>query len=370
MMHDNKVYLPTGDYLRQLLSQTNVNPSELKKLARKRGIFTSSDDKKTIAPLIIKTGISPYEYAELRESYKQKEDNPKYKTRSISWSSSSTLYDGLPGEVDYNSLLDDQFGGCQLVSPPIFVAEESNPDHIALDFEISRENLTRNFGENTTYHKGRVEFKKNEGEMEVNLSLTHTAPETKTFANKVADRMIDHFKNTGHIDKNEEIKSIKFTDFSNENRIKFLNDLTQKTNYSFLSFIDTKDVHFSPDKDKSNPPDELMWMRDKIEDMKMKGKDLHSTFFVDDNSYYKFIQLYGLTCQYLYSCDGFSGACKIQYEFSDSNKVTAESELTLNINMIKLEVNDLGVSKNKAKKQILDSLEKYKLELYQSYKKT
>ena len=106
MMYDNKVYLPTGDYLRQLLSQTNVNPSELKKLARRRGVFTLSNDKKTIAPLIVKTGISPYEYSDLRESYRQKEDNPKYKTRSIAWSSNSTLYAGLPDEIDFNSLLD------------------------------------------------------------------------------------------------------------------------------------------------------------------------------------------------------------------------------------------------------------------------
>jgi hypothetical protein len=35
-----------------------------------------------------------------------------------------------------------------------------------------------------------------------------------------------------------------------------------------------------------------------------------------------------------------------------------------------LVLNDLGVSKNKAKKEILDSLEKYKLEAYQAYKKT
>lgn len=52
-MHDKDILLPTGDYLRQLIGQTNVNPSELKKLARKRGIFTSSDNKKTIGPLLI-----------------------------------------------------------------------------------------------------------------------------------------------------------------------------------------------------------------------------------------------------------------------------------------------------------------------------
>ncbi len=367
-MHDKNILLPTGDYLRQLIGQTNVTPVEIRKLARKRGIFTSVEDKKTVGPLIIKTGLSPCEYSELKESYKQKEDNPKYTTRSISWSSDSSLYETLPEIIDYDALLNDQFGVCKLVCPPEFIAENSNPNHISLDFEMSRDDLTKNWGENTTYHKGRVEFKKSDGEMKVNLSLTHTAKETKYFANKLAENMISHFKNEGHINQDEQIKSIKFNDFSNESRIKFLNDLTQKARYSVLIFTDTKDIHFSPDETKSNPPDELKWMRDKIDDMALKGKDLHSTFFVHDNKYHKFIQLFGLTCQYAYTCDGFSGSCKIQFEFSEGNSMSNESELTLNITMIKLEINDLGISRNKAKKEILDSLEKYKLEIHEIHR--
>lgn len=368
-MQDKNILLPTGDYLRQLIGQTNVNPSELKKIARRRGLFTSSDDKKTIGPLLIKTGLSPYEYSELKESYKEKEENPKYKTRSINWSSESSLHETLPDSLDCDSLLEDQFGVCKLVSPPEFVAVNSNPNHISLDFEMSREDLTRNFGENTTYHKGSVELKKEDGKMEVNLSLTHTATETRDFANKLVDVVIEHYKNEGHISKDEKITAIKFKDFTNKGRIEFLNALTQSAKYSVLSFVDTKQVHFSPDENKSNPPVELLWMRDKIDDLAMQGKDLHSTFFVQDDSYYEFIQLFGLMCQYSYACNGYAGKCKIQFEFSDS-KVTSESELTLNIKMINLEINDLGISKNKAKKEILDSLEKYKLEAYQLYKKT
>ncbi len=366
-MHNEKIILPTGDYLRQLIGQSNINQSEIRNIARMRGVFTSIEDKKTIGPLLIKTGISPYEYSELKEAYKTKEDNPKYKTRSIAWSSSSTLNDALPDSIDYDSLLNDQFGVCKLVSPPVFTVENSDPNHISLDFEISRDNLINDWGENTTYHKGRIEFKKADKDMEVSLSLTHTAKETKDLANKIAEEMITHFKSNNHISQNENIKSIKFNDFSNEGRIKFLSDLTQNSKYSVLVFSDTKDIHFSPDNLK-NPPSELEWMKDKIDDLKLKGKDLHSTFFVKEKSYHEFIQLFGLTCQYSYKCSGFSGSCKIMFEFSEKNNSEIESELTLNINMLNLEINDIGISKNKAKKEILDSLEKFKMEAYQTYK--
>jgi hypothetical protein len=367
MANDN-VMLPTGDYLRQLIGQTDVRSSELKLIVRRRGIFTCDDDKKITGPIIIKTGLSPYEYLELRDSYKTKEESPKFKTRSTAWKSDSPLLDCIPDEsIDYKSLLNDQFGVCQLVSPPYFVAENSNPNHIVMEFEISRSDLTKNFGQNTTFHKGRVEFKKSGGGTDVVLSLTHTSKETKDFANKVSNAVIKHFKSEGHINQDEEMKSIKFSDFNNENRVKFMNELTQVAAYSKLKFIDTNDIHFAPDLLKT-PPKNLDWMKDKIEDLKLKGKGLHSTFFVNDKEYHEFIKLYGMNCEYIFECDGYSGTCKILFEFSESDDVMDGAELTLNIVMIKIEINESGVSKVDAKKEILESIEKCKMELYDKYR--
>ena len=367
-MMNEKVLLPTGDYLRQLIGQSNVKASELKLIIRNRGIFTGSDSKDIVGPIIIKTGLSPYEYSELRDSYKTTEESPKYKTRSIKWDSESTLLDSIPDVVDYESLLNDQFGVCQLLNPPCFVADQSNPNHIYMEFEIQRNDLINNWGENTTVHKGRVEFKRVDESMDVSLSLTHTAKETKEFANKVADAMVNHFKEEGHIDRNEEMKTIKFSDFDNEGRVMFVNDLTQKASYSALKFIDTKDIHFSPDNLVSGTPDDLVWMKDKIDDLKIKGKGLHSTFFVNDKKFHKYIQLFGVSCDYEFVADGYSGGCRILFEFSDKDDSSNGSELTLNMTMIKLEINEIGISKAKAKKDLLNSIEKFKLELYDKYR--
>jgi hypothetical protein len=366
-MDNGKILLPTGDYLRQLLGHPTISQSEVRKVARRRGIFTSSNDKKIIGPLLIKTGISPSEYSEIKASYRGKEENPKHKTRSISWSSEENLTDCLPTSLEYDSLIENQFGISKLVRPPEFATENSDPNHFSLDFEMSREDLTRNFGENITYHSGRVEFKRSDGEMQVTVAMTHTAPETRDFANNLVTEVIDHFKKEGHIAQDQEIRAIKFKDFTNEGRIKFLNELSQNAKYSVLTFVDTKNIRFRPDKTKSNPPEELMWMRDRIDDLKMKGKDLHATFFVNEYGYYSFIELFGLTCEYSYSVDGAAGRCQVQFEFTDS-KESNETELTLKIQMFKFD-NKSELSRPKAEKQILDSLEKYKLEVYNLHKK-
>lgn len=370
-MFKNNVLFPTGDYLRQLVGQTNVQLIELKKITRKRGIFICNEDKKTVGTILIKTGLSPFEYSELKESYKTKEEREKTQTRSIKWSSDKSILDAISDSevMDYESLLDDQFRTCQLTKPPSFFSVNGNPNHITMDFEISRQDITKNWGDNETTHRGRIELKK-DSDNNLIVSLTHTAPETKKYVNKVLDRTIKQFKETGDIDKHLEIKVIKFSDFNNEGRIAFLNELTQHASSDKLVFQDTKDIDVSPDNDAENPPENLKWMIHKIEKLKLKGKELHSTFFIQEKQYHKYIKLFGLACEYKFECKDYSGSCKILYEFIQSDETQQTSELTLNITVIKIDVNNIGISKDDTKKLLLESLEKSKIDLYDKYKTT
>ncbi|KEQ18079.1 GapS4b family protein [Endozoicomonas numazuensis] len=370
MENKDEVLLPTGDYLRQLLGQSKVKDKELKEFLRNRGVFTGSSKKDHIGPILIKTGMSPDEYIDLRDTYRTKEESTKSKSRSINWQSEKNLIESIPNEIDYESLLNDAFGVYQLSNTSGFTAASGNPDHIYMDFEITRNDAIQNWGESSSKHKGRVEFKKDAKTKVVSISMTHTAPETKAYANKVTDNLVRHFKDTGHIDQEEKIKTIKFNDFTNENRVKFMNELTQKVSYSFIDFLDTKDIHFSPDNLISNPPSDIVWMKDKIEDLKIKGKGLHSTFFVQETKFHPFIQIFGLTCEYSFATRLYSGSCRILFEFSDKDETNQNSELTLNITMLKLDLNDSGEPKSKVKKDIIDSLEKFKMEAYDKFKQS
>lgn len=368
MDDQSEVLLPTGDYLRQLIGQSKVKPKELKDLIRNRGIFTASDEKEVIGPILIKTGLSPFEYTELRETYRTKEESQKSKTRTIGWISDASLIDAIPESLDYEALLNDHFGVYQLTSAPGFTAAEGNPDHIYMDFEISRNDPIKNIGENVSHHKGRVEFRRDGEAKDVKISLTHTAPETKSFGSKVSEELIRHFKEQGHIDPEEEIVAIKFSDFSNQKRVQFLNELTQRAKYSLVSFSDTRDIHFAPDESVPSPPEDLDWMKDKIDDLRIKGKSLHSTFFVKDNKFHPYILLYSVSCDYTFSTPNYQGSCQILFEFSDGDDANEGAELTLNMTMLKLEVNAEGASKASIKKAILDSLEKFKIETYKKLK--
>lgn len=369
-MMENHI-VPTNDYLRQIIGNSYITEANLKKILRQRGVFTSSSSKKIIAPIIIKTGISPNEYNQLADSYKSSENQLKSKNRSIAWQSKDSLIDSIPANFDYSSLLEDDFGTCNLVSQPYFVTIDNNPNCIALDFEIERKDLTKNLGENITHHSGRLELKKDDQEMQVSININHTSKETLKFINILTKNTIEHFKSEGRIDKDAEIINIRFYDFNNKNRILFLLQLSQKVLYTDLTFKDTKNVQICPDDDISNPPDDIKWMRDKIENLKLSGRELHNTFFIKEKNYFDYILMFGITCSYYFEGDDFTANCEVEYEFSSKKDLSDGSELTLNINVTDIKTNDnKNISKSKASKLILDSLEKYKLESYKEYKKT
>lgn len=362
-----EVLLPTRDFLRQLIGQSKVKDSDLKYILRSRGVFTGSDEKEIVGPILIKTGLSPIEYIELRENYRSKEESPKSKTRTIAWSTATPLVEAIPEDIDYDAILNDNFGVISIKKLTGFTALEDNPNHIYMDFELSRSDAIRNIGENISSHQGRVEIRRDTSDNLLNISIMHTAPETREFSHKITNHLIKHFKDEGHINKDEQVKIIRFNDFNNTGRVLFLSELTQRVQATALTFVDTKDIHFSPDNSIKDPPPNIAWMKDKIEDMKIKGTDLHSTFFVKDAESHPFIQLFGLQCDYNFSFNKSEGTCRILFEFSETDESNS-AELVLNLSLLKMEVNDSGISRNIMKRKLLESLEKFKLETYEKYR--
>lgn len=363
----SNTHLPTRDFLRQLIAQPYVKVSELKNILRTRGIFVSKEDKILLANILIKTGLSAEEYIQLKDSYKAKEDNPKFQTRQIKWSSEIPLFDALSKELDFRHLLDDNFGTIKLSSEPSFFLPDSmNKNLIRLNIDLERKDITKNWGESTSYHKGYIELEKNPSSLEVQLNLCYTSKEVKDFGNKLTKFLIGSFKKDKHIVENVKIVSIRFHDFDNKGRVKFLNELSYDWNLNELYFKDTKDLQFSPENLDDKAPENLKWMKDTIDDLKLKGKSIHSTFFVSNKEYHEYIKLYKIACDYSFAFTEYEGTCRINYEFHDID--SHNSELVVDITNLNLSVSKIKISKDIIKIRLLKLLDTKKIELYEQYK--
>ncbi|MFL9594376.1 hypothetical protein ACKC5O_20665, partial [Aeromonas schubertii] len=60
------------------------------------------------------------------------------------------------------------------------------PDSVSLDFEIKRTDLLDEWDNQEKYFKGQLSLKKvNGAAVSVNITMTHTSPETKQVANSI-----------------------------------------------------------------------------------------------------------------------------------------------------------------------------------------
>ncbi|EDU9481261.1 hypothetical protein ABV508_002057 [Salmonella enterica] len=366
-MNNKDNFLPTRDFLRQLIGQNYVKPSELKNILRARGVFCSSDDKKLLGGIIIKTGISAEEYLLLKETYKSKEDNPKISTRQIQWQSDISLFNALEHDFDFQSLIDDDFGNVRLVRSPFFVmTDPANPNSVRLDVMIERRDITKNWGDDISYHKGYVEFNKEDNTSHVQMTLCYSSKEIKNFVNNLTKKVIKKFKEDGYVGAKEDVLLIRFHDFDNTGRVNFFYELSNNWRNDNLYFSDTKDLQFSPDKIDDKTPENLKWMKDTIDDLKIKGKGIHSTFFFSNKLCHKYLKLYKISCDYNFYHNDIEGTCRVNYEFPDIE--SRNSELSVDIGNFNLSKNDSNLNKDVIKTRLLRILDEKKVELYKKYK--
>lgn len=368
-MSNKKFILPYGDSLKDFLTLSILSQADLKNLLRKRGVFFAEAEKINTIPLCIKTGIAPSELEELKEKVKTKEDNPKQQTQSIGWSGEdTTLLSSIQDDLDIHDLTNEPFKNYNIIGTPSFKPIANNPNNIELEFTIERHDLTKSWDKNTTQHTGKVSFKKSSGNKSVNMSFTHTSKETKIVANKIIKAVVKGMKSDGLVQPETQIVKIRFNDFDNASRIKFLKELSQNQKNNSLYFLDTKDIGFKPDN-SMQLPDEISWMEDKINNLIIQGQDLHSTFFVKDQQYHPFLQVYRLDTDFSFEFDEVVGECRLSLEFSGfiaQGKNNAEFQI--NVTKLRITENESGVSHNKIKERLLSSLESDKLLLHQKYK--
>lgn len=365
----NKKYLlPYGDALRDFLNDSGIVKSDLRAIVRKRGIFVAVEEKSSYVPILVRTGITPLELVELNESLKVREANPKRQTQSIKCeANSANLMQAIPLDYKVVDVVQKEFSNYKLLGNPSFKTIDNDCNHIELDFSVERYDYTQSWNKNTSQFSGKVKFRKKDETLDINISLSHTSEETKEVANKIAADYIKKLKVAGCVKQSEKTKRIRFKDFTNTNRIKFLKQLSQKQSKYELNFKDTKDIGFCPDPSMEFP-DEISWMHDKVRNLVIQGKKLHSTFFIKKQNLHKHIQMHKIEASYSFDFIDYSGTCSIAFEFPDFiAKDSIDAELSIRVSGIRFKENKTGVNQSKMKEILLSQLEESKLSFYKEH---
>lgn len=362
--------MPIGDILRQFLAHNMIKGSDLKAILQARGVFCSANDKKILGPILVKSGLAPYEFESLKDLVKEKEDSPKLQTKQLRWNKGTehSLLSVLGSNFDFKDLVTDVFNNLTVENSPSFIAagKGTDPNHIIAEVKLKRRDRTRNFGEDENYFDCAVELKVNpDNQIELNIQTKHTAKETLSVTNEIVRRASTALKNADAV-VSEEVKRILFTDFVNENRINYLTKLTKSVDKE-VYIKDTKGIHIKPDENAAGEkPQELEVLEKKIKDLKLKGENLDSSVFLRLNRLKKHIHLYSLKCTYEIQTDKANGTCEIEFEFPELDRMNS-SELTISMGRFSIKEKLSSRAKGRLKMDVLKAFEAKKLSLLPKY---
>lgn len=309
--------LPFGDVLKPLIASSSVlTSSDLKRTLSQKGIFISSYDKEDIFPLLLTSLLSPIEYEELKECQRNKETIPKRRSTTFTYVSDKELIRSIPrlNEIKLDKLKNYEYENYKIIDVNSFHRNEDN-NQIQLNYKIERTDLSKDWYEQVNVYEGAIEISVNPNDNKLNISTEHSTDETKEINRLLVREVANTLKKESMIE-NEVGNVIKFGDFSNEERIKYLlsfvNDTLDETNT--FTFDEITDIEISIDAESELPTD-FQWMEDKVSNIKFQGKALHETDILKDETYHSSLIISSLKIDYEFNINSGNGKCTFEIEF-------------------------------------------------------
>lgn len=373
----NNNFIPWGESLKDLVSQTKCTPSVINSLLRERGVFCSSSDKINTVPNLITSLLSPEESYDLLGSIKTKDKLDRVNFRNYEMKEDSDLLDLVSGLMEADDLQTNDYVNYQISDFNDFTSLDGNSTNaLVLDFEVCRTDLLDGWYEAKKFFKGSVELKKDIGgqegsEITMSAKLNHSSPETKEIADRVITIVERSLVESKIIDLPKQGGRVLFDDFENEDRVKFLNDLaSQHLSYDFY-YKKIDDVHFNPDTEleADHLQEEANLLEKDIEQYRVKG-NLEKIITVKWKRIHPYIKVTKVVASYTIDYKSYSGECKVSYEFSDyAKRKLINPELCINFINLKLKGASATVM-SEVQSIIMREIETRKTELLKKYKKT
>lgn len=312
---DIKTLLPVGEKLKPLLNKSCISDSDLKDILINRGVFIGTNNKKSTIPLLTLSLISPPEFEKLQELQRTKEDSLKIHTLSVDSLTQTNLNSIIPLDLISSENLQDNTDSFQFNSDLYFYIE--SPNKLILDYEILREDVTKDWANSGSLHSGRVEIYKNISSNNLTFKSQFTSPETEVVNKKIINSLSKHLKEKNEISTNSSLTSISSDKFNNKTRFSFMLKLANNSTNGFLEFQAVKNIEIGPDKDCTLPYD-AKWMGDGVKNIIInsdKGETLQNVEYISNKTYHDVLILRQIQAQYKYKFDSVEGNCIIEYGF-------------------------------------------------------
>jgi hypothetical protein len=123
-------------------------------------------------------------------------------------------------------------------------------DELVLEYEIEREDPTKDWYALRSKHYGKVILKKiddKDGQAVLDLRFEYTSNETRGIDNQIERKIINYLRENQCIEKNSNIEKVLFGAFTNRERVEFLLSFHGEDPLNIFSFQEITDIEISVD---------------------------------------------------------------------------------------------------------------------------
>jgi hypothetical protein len=362
---NNVPLLPFGEPLRLLLLGSSLNPSDLKFMLNRRGIYIKDGRKESTIPTLANILLSPREFDILKNKQQFRESTIKVSDALTAWDTDSdkTIQQALPDEIEpFIRNLITENSSYQLTDCGLQI---NDADEVTINFSIKKQDWTRDVFSSTSVHDGKLTISKDENKV-VTYKAESTAPETKELLSKLQSATHSFFQEQGAIAKDSTVQKVIANYFeSNSYIFEFLRDFISQR-YDTLTFERISDIDVGINQKFNNFPPNFMWLKGNIDKITLHGSRIDSTDVMKLGELG--ILVFGeIEADFKFDYPEAKGTCTIKYGFPNFDEKKGNVEFEAKIARMTLFSAFLHVSKEKVSKNVIQDFQKNKHQVFEQF---
>lgn len=325
--------LPQGDMLRQLLIESYIGKREINQLLNRRGVFPNKLlGKQDLIPYLSKSLLSPTEFEFLRSKQANAAKQPveNFKSEELNKdivSDANTAF--MLSKQKIKQLVQNKYPNCSFAKD-ISITTIPNGG-FSIKYDLNVKNSTKDWTKQETIQHGEIIFNTIETNDEKSTQIESISDSKiiENVSNVMKKQLLNELKKTGVIAVSDKVQKIHVSEFTRPMRNEFLlSFVNNNKNESNLKFAQISYIDFTLDEDADIFPDELLSLKNQLEEAEFKGKNLENTVFVQDKRYRNSIIFYAFVCEYFFACslneELVKGKVDIEFGFPDMKDRSSE----------------------------------------------
>ncbi|WP_139925503.1 hypothetical protein [Hymenobacter sp. DG01] len=269
----SEFWLPQGGQLISILSSYNIKDFDLYSLLKKKGMLVGERDRKQMIMLLASTLITPADFIYLAKRISDRED--KYRTIEASIQANEDA--DVISDIITKEYIDRLMGASSDKYPTFSIRDieyESHSDgKVSVIGKVETHDWVRSLQATSKLHdfSFEVEYTGNS----VRYISGTTTLETKKLIRYIRDEVNKTLKTNGVVNRRSKIFILRNNYFNNQiSMFEFFRKF-ESNEYSCLKFIKTIDIIFNI-HELARVPKEFKWMKEKINEISLKGDNIES----------------------------------------------------------------------------------------------